>query len=35
MTTSILLSDILKNNSIDPKEVVLIRHVLKRRRLSL
>lgn len=30
MTTSILLSDILKNNSIDTKEVVLIRHVLSR-----
>lgn len=30
MTTSILLSDILKNNGINPKDVVLIRHVLSR-----
>ena len=28
--TSILLSDILNNNGIDPKEVVLIRHVMSR-----
>uniref|UniRef100_UPI0025D7053F DUF6508 domain-containing protein n=1 Tax=uncultured Ruminococcus sp. TaxID=165186 RepID=UPI0025D7053F len=28
--TSILLSDLLKNNGIDPKDVVLIRHVLSR-----
>ena len=30
MSTSLLLSDLLKNNGIDPKEVVLVRHVLNR-----
>ena len=30
MKTNLLLSDLLKNNNIDPSEVVLIRHVLSR-----
>jgi len=30
MSSSLLLSDLLKNNGIDPKEVVLVRHVLNR-----
>lgn len=30
MSTKLLLSDLLKNNGIDPKEVVLVRHVLNR-----
>lgn len=29
-STKLLLSDVLRNNDIDPKEVVLIRHVLNR-----
>ena len=28
MSTSLLLSDLLKNNGIDPKEVVLVRHII-------
>lgn len=30
MSTSLLLSDLLKNNGIDPKKIVLVRHVLNR-----
>lgn len=30
MSTSLLLSDLLKNNGIDTKEVVIVRHVLNR-----
>ena len=30
MAASIILSDILQNNGIDPKEVVLLRHVMNR-----